>query len=153
MSRRLKSPANLLLVQWLVQVDDKENIKTHRAGSLWGEFTGDRWIPLTKGQQWRKLPCHDIRIPYLLAYNSLVTRWYRESESELLRHLVCVDTDNTDQKWELERRDGSYVDTAFSIARQLFFTKELTNDTPYLALDERRGGLVNSQSEQCTIFH
>ena len=28
----------------------KENIKTPRHWSLWGEYTGDRWIPLTKDQ-------------------------------------------------------------------------------------------------------
>ena len=28
----------------------KENIKASRHWPLWGEFTGDRWIPRTKGQ-------------------------------------------------------------------------------------------------------
>ena len=28
----------------------KENTKAPRRGSLWGETTGDQWIPLTKGQ-------------------------------------------------------------------------------------------------------
>ena len=28
----------------------KENIKAPRHWSLWGEFTGHRWIPRTKGQ-------------------------------------------------------------------------------------------------------
>ena len=28
----------------------KENIKAPRHWPLWGEFTGDRWIPRTKGQ-------------------------------------------------------------------------------------------------------
>ena len=27
-----------------------ENIKALRHWTLWGEFTGDRWIPRTKGQ-------------------------------------------------------------------------------------------------------
>ena len=40
---RLQSPINCLL---------KENTKAQRHGSFWGESTGDRWIPLTKGQ-WR----------------------------------------------------------------------------------------------------
>ena len=31
---------------------DIKNIKAPRHWPLWGEFTGDRWIPLTKGQ-WR----------------------------------------------------------------------------------------------------
>ena len=33
-----------------VQVQIKENIKAPRYWPLWGESTGDRWIPLTKGQ-------------------------------------------------------------------------------------------------------
>ena len=28
----------------------KENTKAPRHWTLWGEFTGDRWIPLIKGQ-------------------------------------------------------------------------------------------------------
>ena len=35
-----------------VQTQNKENIKSPRHWPLWGEFIGDRWIPLTKGQ-WR----------------------------------------------------------------------------------------------------
>ena len=33
-----------------VQVQIKENIKAPRHRPLWGEFTGDRWIPRTKDQ-------------------------------------------------------------------------------------------------------
>ena len=32
----------------------KENTKALRHWPLWGEFTGDRWIPRTKGEYWRK---------------------------------------------------------------------------------------------------
>ena len=31
-------------------VQIKENIEALRHRPLWGEFTGDRWIPRTKGQ-------------------------------------------------------------------------------------------------------
>ena len=34
----------------IVQAQIKENINAPRHLPLWGEFTGDRWIPLTKGQ-------------------------------------------------------------------------------------------------------
>ena len=43
----------------------KENIKAPRYWPLWGEFTGDRWIPRTKGQLREKRfhlmtsSCHD----------------------------------------------------------------------------------------------
>ena len=50
MSTRLKSPAFRLFTQPFVQVQIKENIKAPRHWPLCGEFTGDRWIPRTKGQ-------------------------------------------------------------------------------------------------------
>ena len=33
-----------------IQAQIKENIKAPRHLPLWVEFTGDRWIPCTKGQ-------------------------------------------------------------------------------------------------------
>ena len=47
---RLKSPASWLFTQPFIQVQIKENIKALRHWPLCGEFTGDRWIPRTKGQ-------------------------------------------------------------------------------------------------------
>ena len=47
---RLKSPASGLFTQLFIQVQIKENIKGPRHWPLCGEFTGDRWIPGTKGQ-------------------------------------------------------------------------------------------------------
>ena len=46
----IKSSASRLLTQPLVQAKIKENIKAPRHWPLWWEFTGDRWIPRTKGQ-------------------------------------------------------------------------------------------------------
>ena len=51
-SRLKKSPASRLFTQPFIQAQIKENIKTRRHWPLWGEFTGDRWIPHTRGQ-WR----------------------------------------------------------------------------------------------------
>ena len=48
--RRLKSPASRWFAQPFVQVQIKENIKAPRHRPFWRDFTGDRWIPLTKGQ-------------------------------------------------------------------------------------------------------
>ena len=51
----LKSPASQLFTQPFIQRQIKENIKAPCHWPLWGEsFTGDRWIPRTKGQQHRK---------------------------------------------------------------------------------------------------
>ena len=44
----LKPPASRLFTQAFIQAQIKENIKASRLWSLWGEFTGDRWIPRTK---------------------------------------------------------------------------------------------------------
>ena len=38
------------LLNRLFKAQIKENIKAPRYWPLWGEFTGDRWIPRTKGQ-------------------------------------------------------------------------------------------------------
>ena len=46
----LKSPASRLFIQPSIQAQIKENIKAPRRWPLYGEFTGDRWIPRTNGQ-------------------------------------------------------------------------------------------------------
>ena len=38
------------LLNGLFNAQIKENIKAVRHWPLWGEFTGERWIPRTKGQ-------------------------------------------------------------------------------------------------------
>ena len=43
--------ATTRFTQPFVQAQMKENIKAPRHWLLWGEFTVDRWIPRTKGQQ------------------------------------------------------------------------------------------------------
>ena len=48
---RLKSPASPLFTQLFIRVQIKESIKAPRHWPLCGEFTGDRWIPGTKGQE------------------------------------------------------------------------------------------------------
>ena len=56
-----------LFAQPFVQAQIKENIKAQRYWPLWGELTGDRWIPRTKGQQCRKLGVKQY---------SIATIWY-----------------------------------------------------------------------------
>ena len=46
----LKSLASRVFTQPFIHALVKENIKAPRHWSLWGAFTGDRWIPRTKGQ-------------------------------------------------------------------------------------------------------
>ena len=47
--------------QAFIQAQIKENIKAQRRWPLWGEFTGDRWIPRTEGQSRGKVfPFDDV---------------------------------------------------------------------------------------------
>ena len=45
---RLKLPASRLFAKPFVQAQIEQNIKAPRRWPLWGESTGDRWIPLAK---------------------------------------------------------------------------------------------------------
>ena len=42
--------ASELFTQPFIQAQIKQNIKAVRHWPLWGEFTGDWWIPRTEGQ-------------------------------------------------------------------------------------------------------
>ena len=44
----MSAMASLITDVSIVQAQIKENIKAPRHWPLWGEFTGDRWIPCTK---------------------------------------------------------------------------------------------------------
>ena len=46
----LRSPPSRLFTQLFIQGTDQRNAKGPRHWPLWGEFTGDQWIPHTKGQ-------------------------------------------------------------------------------------------------------
>ena len=66
---RLKSPASRLFAQLFIPVQIKENIIALRQWPLWGEFTGHRWIPLTKARDaenvsiwWRHHGCVSMRV-------------------------------------------------------------------------------------------
>ena len=60
---------------------DQENIKAPRHWPLSREFTGDRWIPRTKGQERGKMFSFDdvIMISLLLIPQQLVSPGYRTS--------------------------------------------------------------------------
>ena len=51
MSAMTSQIASLTIIyQRFIQAQMKENIKAPSHWLLWGEFTGDWWIPRTKGQ-------------------------------------------------------------------------------------------------------
>ena len=49
-SRRLRSPATWVFIQQFIRDNIKETSENRITGRLWRESTGERWIPLTKGQ-------------------------------------------------------------------------------------------------------
>ena len=79
---RLKSPALRLFTQPFIQAQIKENIKAPRHWSLWGEFTGDRWIPRTNGQYRGK--CFQLMTSSCFqTYEKLASiRWIRSAHSK-----------------------------------------------------------------------
>ena len=72
---RLKSPASWLFTQPFVQAQIKESIKAPRHWSVWGEKTGDRWIP--RSHRW---------IPRTKASDAEhVSIWWRHLENRKYR--------------------------------------------------------------------
>ena len=49
-ARRTDDRTSRLFTQSFIQAQIKDNIKAPRHWPLYGEFTGDLWIPCTKGQ-------------------------------------------------------------------------------------------------------
>ena len=46
----MASQITSLTIVYSIEAQIKEDIKAPRHWPLWGEFTGDRWIPRIKGQ-------------------------------------------------------------------------------------------------------
>ena len=71
----MKSPAYRSFTQTFIQAQIKENIKTARHWPLWGEFTGDRWLPRTKGK-WRGKCFHFMTSSGYVCLNKISVRLY-----------------------------------------------------------------------------
>ena len=69
----------------------KENFKACIAGPMWGESSGDRWIPLTKCQ-WRGKYFHDMTSWWYKA--SFSARRRLAAESDILREKLDIRQDN-----------------------------------------------------------
>ena len=78
---RRKSPVSQLFAQLLVLAQIK-NIKAPRHCPLWGEFTSDRWITRTKGQQRGEcfhlmtLSCNDLSQMTSSIWPTALPGWY-----------------------------------------------------------------------------
>ena len=59
---RLKSPASRLFTQPFIQGEDQRKHQNFASLAFFGEFTGDRWIPRTKGQERKMFPFDDVII-------------------------------------------------------------------------------------------
>ena len=88
-----------LSTQPFIQAQIKWNIKASRHWSLWGEFTGDRWIPRTNGQQrgkcfhlmtssWHRLVSVHLPVPWLLSSWPTYERLNRDELTFTLDQLV-----------------------------------------------------------------
>ena len=71
----VSNPASPFFTHSFIQAQIKENIKAPRHWSLCGEFTGDRWIPRTNGQQRGK------------CFHLMTSSW--EVESSVTRGFLC----------------------------------------------------------------
>ena len=95
-----KPPAYRLFTQPFVQTHIKESIKAPCHWPLWGEFTGDRWIPRTKGQ-WRGKCFH-------LMTSSCLHRRYRKRRA-LTWHCTC----RYSEPWWCQSSSRKWTDIKF----------------------------------------
>ena len=93
--KQLNSPAFwLIFFSSLFKLTSKETSKLHIAGPLWGESTGDRLIPVTKGTVMRTVfLIHDFIIftivPDKQYREDWYFRWHRSFASRSLRDPWC----------------------------------------------------------------
>ena len=66
------------------QAQIKENIKPSRHWPLCGELTGDRWIPITKGQYTENVSFDDVIMQYLVALRILawLLKYHRRQQEK-----------------------------------------------------------------------
>ena len=56
---------------------DQRNAKAPRHWPLWGEFTGDQWIPRTNGPRSNVISEHRLRIKFISTSCKIDVRWIR----------------------------------------------------------------------------
>ena len=85
----LRSPANLVFVQQFI----KANIKAPNiTGFLWGESSGDRWIPLTNDQQGgKRFHCMTSSCACIIPGISTITPFADQIDAwEMCRYIGCT---------------------------------------------------------------
>ena len=97
--------ASPLFIQLFIQAQIKENIKAPRHWPLCGEFTGDRWVPRTKGQIWDiwawQIKCMYSRNPIPVFYESNVyflSAWPCETTYDIF-YMILKKCLMSDCKW------------------------------------------------------
>ena len=69
------------LLNLLFKAQIKENIQATRHWPLWGEFTGDRWIPRTKGRQRGK--CFHLMTSPWSQVNATEPLWWKVNTGQI----------------------------------------------------------------------
>ena len=86
----------LLFTQPFVQAQIKLNIKAQRHWPLWGELTGDRWIPRTKGSNAKMFPFDDVVMrSYNTAFCVILKQHHKSWQSMSLTELANVTASNS----------------------------------------------------------
>ena len=85
-------PSLTIVYSTFIQAQAKENIKASRHWPLCGEFTGDRWIPRTKGQYaenvsiWRRHHAkHDAQDDGLPILPKKIQRMYKDQGTNITK--------------------------------------------------------------------
>ena len=124
---RLKSTASQLFTHPFVQAQIKKSITAPRHWPLWREFTGDWWIPLTKGQwalQWR----HNERdgVYNQRRLNCLLIRLFRhrsKKTSQLRVTGLCGENSTVIGEFPLQRAcDMEQLPFDYVIMKKIFMT-------------------------------
>ena len=91
-----------------IQAQIKETIKALRQWLLWGEFTGDRWIPLTKGQ-WRGKCFHLMTSSWSRIQTNFTLKGPTDNKSgKVLGNCAIIGTDDSLVHWIIHMSLGLY---------------------------------------------
>ena len=133
----LRSPASRLFTQPFIQAQIKENIKAPRHWPLCGEFTGERWIPRTKGSNaenvsiwWRHHVNKNARIICVATCSIFDELVIQSNYLELVFQSVFIYQTLVKSLVSCEERSLSFIPACFDKA--LWIAKRAIYKTAYL---------------------
>ena len=111
---------------------NKKNIKAPRHWPLWGKFTGDRWIPRTKGQ-WRRKCFHFMTSSWhILQY--YLAPWVIWANMNPWKHVLYNQKAYQTRiriSWDTQQFDGFVQDCVISIANTEEMLQSYTKPSTY----------------------